>query len=61
MQSMIAAKTSVASSSVPCLNKNADIAMLKIATHIPRPIIRIPVNTSFINLLRARIANAVSL
>ena len=44
MKSIIATKTSVASSSVACLKKNAEIAMLRIATHIPRPIIRIPVS-----------------
>jgi hypothetical protein len=47
MKSIIATKTSVASSSVPCLKKNADIAMLRIAIHIPRPMIRIPVNIWF--------------
>jgi hypothetical protein len=36
MKSIIATKIRVASSSVPCLKKNADIAMLKIATHIPK-------------------------
>lgn len=55
MKSIIAAKTSVASSSVPCLKKNATIAMLRMATHIPRPIIRIPANIGFQNLLRAKI------
>jgi hypothetical protein len=57
MKSMIATKTSVASSSVARLKKNADIAMLRIATHIPRPMIRIPDNINFIRLLRARIAS----
>jgi hypothetical protein len=58
MKSMIVTKTSVASSSVPCCRKNADIAMLIIATHIPKPMIRIAANISISHLLRATIAAA---
>ena len=57
-KSIIATKTSVASSSVPCRKKNAEIAMLRIATHIPRPMIRIAANISISHLLRATIAAA---
>ncbi len=47
----------VTSSSVPCRKKNAEIARLRIATHIPRPMIRIAVIISS-NLLRAGTADA---
>jgi hypothetical protein len=53
---MIATKTSVTSSSVLCRKNNAEIAILRIATHIARPIIRIPVSIGFTHLLRAGIA-----
>jgi hypothetical protein len=57
MKSMIATKTSVASSSVPCRKKNAEIGMLRIATHIPRPMIRIAVSINFTHPFRSGIAD----
>ncbi len=39
---------------VPCLKKNADIAIPGIAAHIPRPMNHNPTNISFTNLLCVR-------